>query len=142
MDYLLQVFKALAHDRRLRIIELLSERHELTIEVLSSELKIPFASCCRNLKILERVYIVKSRRAGGYVFYSLNKPDDHIYNRHILDMVLLRKKKLSEKSLFILFFDCANSLAQKFEGEEKSLEYSKSVILKNLCFIFIALIIL
>ena len=44
MDYLLQVFKALAHDRRLRIIELLSERREFTIEVLSSELKIPFAS--------------------------------------------------------------------------------------------------
>ncbi len=50
MDYLLQVFKALAHDRRLGIIGLLLERRELTIEALSSELKMPFASCCRELK--------------------------------------------------------------------------------------------
>jgi predicted transcriptional regulator len=66
VDYLLQVFKALANDRRLQTIELLLDRGDLPIEGIASRLKIPLATCCRNLKVLERTYLVSSRRRKGY----------------------------------------------------------------------------
>ena len=93
MDYLLQLFKSLANDTRLEILKLLikSKDKEISIEDIASMLKIPFATCCRNLKIMERVYIIKSKRKNGYVFYSLNKPNKHIYNSKIIQLIKLRK---------------------------------------------------
>lgn len=96
MDYLLQVFKALANDRRLRILELLLDKGELHIENMASELKIPLATCCRNLKILEKTYIISSRRNKGHVLYKLNKPDDHIYNKRIFELIRTRRTKKNQ----------------------------------------------
>ncbi|MCX7661814.1 MAG: metalloregulator ArsR/SmtB family transcription factor [Candidatus Omnitrophica bacterium] len=97
MDYLLQIFKAVANETRVKIIELLMDNEEHKIEEIAERIKIPFATCCRNLKILERVYIVNSKRKGGYVFYSLNKPDTHIYNRRIFELINLREKNIDKK---------------------------------------------
>ena len=93
MDYLLQLFKGVANERRLKIAELLLKEGELPIEEIAEKLKIPLATCCRNLKILEKVYFVSSRRKGGYVLYRLNKPDKHIYNTKIIDMIKIRNQK-------------------------------------------------
>ncbi len=99
MDYLLQVFKALANDRRLQMIELLLDRGDLPIEGIASRLKIPLATCCRNLKVLERTYLVTSRRRRGHVFYRLNPPDGHAYNRLVLDLIKRRKRKKNRNRL-------------------------------------------
>ncbi len=93
MDYILQVFKALSHERRLKILEILLEKGELSIEEISSKLKIPTATCCRNLKILERVYLVNSKRRKDGAFYSLNLPKDHPYNKLIFQLIKLRKER-------------------------------------------------
>lgn len=93
MDYLLQIFRALAHERRLKIIELLLEKEELSIEEISSELKIPFATCCRNLKILERVYLLNSQRRRGRVYYKLNRPTEHVYNKLLIKLIKLRRER-------------------------------------------------
>jgi DNA-binding transcriptional ArsR family regulator len=69
MDYLLQIFRALGYERRLKIIELLLEKGELSIEEIASAIKIPLTTCCRNLKVLERAYLVNSRRKSGQVFF-------------------------------------------------------------------------
>ena len=97
MDYLLQLFKGVANETRLKIIELLLKGDERSIEDIANELKIPFATCCRNLKILERVYLVESKRKMGYVFYRLNKPDKHIYNKLIVELVKLRRARLRKE---------------------------------------------
>lgn len=97
MDYILQLFKAVSNDRRLKIIELLLKEGELLIENVAEKLKIPLATCCRNLKTLEKVYLVKSRRKKGYVLYRLNKPDKHIYNKLLIELIKLRGRKLSRK---------------------------------------------
>jgi DNA-binding transcriptional ArsR family regulator len=93
MDYILQIFKALANGRRLKIVELLLERGEIPIENIARELKIPLATCCRNLKILERVYLVNSKRREGLVFYSLNKPETHVYNKLLIELIRFRQKR-------------------------------------------------
>jgi len=92
MDYLLQLFKGVANDRRIKIIELLLKHGEMYIEEISSKLKIPSATCCRNLKVLERVYLVSSRRKNGRVLYKLNNPAKHPYNRLIVNLIKKRRK--------------------------------------------------
>jgi len=95
MDYLLQLFKGIGNERRMRMVELLLDKGEMYIENIASTLKIPKTTCCRNLKILERVYIVNSRRKNGRVLYHLNNPTKHLYNRSIIG--LIKKYRKSKK---------------------------------------------
>jgi len=97
MDYLLQLFKAVSNERRLKIVELLLKEGELVVEKIAQKLKIPLATCCRNLKILEKAYVVESRRKKGYALYRLNKPDKHIYNRLLIELIKLRSQRFSGK---------------------------------------------
>ena len=98
MDYLLQLFKGVANQTRIKIVELLLDNKEHTIEELSEKLRIPIATCCRNLKILEKVYLVESKRRKGFVFYRLHNPTKHIYNKLLIELINLRKKRISEKA--------------------------------------------
>ena len=93
MDYLLQLFKGVANDRRIKLIELLLDNGEMYIEDIAFTLKIPLSTCCRNLKVLERVYVVLSRRKNGRVLYQLNNPDKHPYNKLVLKLVKRSRKK-------------------------------------------------
>ncbi len=93
MDYILQLFKALANDRRLKIVELLLDKGELLIEDIAHTLKMPLATCCRNLKILEKAYIVLSRHKKGRVLYKLNQPHTHIYNKLIMKLIKLHDER-------------------------------------------------
>ena len=93
MDYLLQLFKGIANDRRIKLIELLLDKGEMYIEDIAFTLKIPLSTCCRNLKVLERVYIVLSRRKDGRVLYQLNNHTKHPYNKLILRLIKKRRKK-------------------------------------------------
>jgi DNA-binding transcriptional ArsR family regulator len=93
MDYILQVFKALANERRLKILELLIEKDNFSIDEISEKLKIPLTTTCRNLKTLERVYLVNSYRKGGNVFYILNRPKNHPYNNSIFKLIQTRQER-------------------------------------------------
>ena len=67
-------FKALADPIRLRILGLLSSREMCVCEVMVAlDLTQPTAS--HHLRILENVGLVKDRKEGKWVFYSLAKPD-------------------------------------------------------------------
>lgn len=100
MDYLFQLFKGIANERRMKLVELLLDRGEMYIEDVSFTLKIPLATCCRNLKVLERVYMVKSRRKNGRVLYQLNNPTKHPYNKPILELIKKYRKKQKHNSTF------------------------------------------
>jgi DNA-binding transcriptional ArsR family regulator len=69
-----KVFKALAEPIRLRILGLLSSREMCVCEVMVAlDLTQPTAS--HHLRILENVGLVKDRKEGKWVFYSIAKPD-------------------------------------------------------------------
>jgi len=69
-----KVFKALADPIRLRILGLLSSREMCVCEVMVAlDLTQPTAS--HHLRILENVALVKDRKEGKWVFYSISKPD-------------------------------------------------------------------
>jgi ArsR family transcriptional regulator len=65
-----KVFKALADSIRLRILGLLSSREMCVCEVMVAlHLTQPTAS--HHLRILENVGLVKDRKEGKWVFYSI-----------------------------------------------------------------------
>jgi DNA-binding transcriptional ArsR family regulator len=68
-----KVFKALADPIRLRMLGLLSSREMCVCEVMVAlDLTQPTAS--HHLRILENVGLVKDRKEGKWVFYSIAKP--------------------------------------------------------------------
>jgi DNA-binding transcriptional ArsR family regulator len=69
-----KVFKALADSIRLRILGLLSSREMCVCEVMVAlDLTQPTAS--HHLRILENVGLVKDRKEGKWVFYSIADPE-------------------------------------------------------------------
>jgi DNA-binding transcriptional ArsR family regulator len=69
-----KVLKALADAIRLRILGLLSSREMCVCEVMVAlDLTQPTAS--HHLRILENVGLVKDRKEGKWVFYSIANPE-------------------------------------------------------------------
>jgi DNA-binding transcriptional ArsR family regulator len=69
-----KVFKALADSIRLRMLGLLSSREMCVCEVMVAlDLTQPTAS--HHLRILENVGLVKDRKEGKWVFYSIANPE-------------------------------------------------------------------
>jgi len=66
-------FKALGDESRQRIIALLAVREMCVCELMSA-LKMTQPTTSHHLKILEDAEIVKSRKDGKWVFYSLTDP--------------------------------------------------------------------
>jgi len=97
MDFLTQLFKSVANERRIQMLTLLLDGNEIPIEEIASRLKIPEATCCRNLKILERVHLVRSHRRRGRVFYSLNTSRTYFYNKTIIDLLKRRKAEKTKR---------------------------------------------
>jgi len=77
MRDLIKLFKALADPTRLRIARLLMEG-ELCVCELENILEISQSSISHQLQILREAYLVKDRRMGKWVVYSL---DDNPYLR-------------------------------------------------------------
>jgi DNA-binding transcriptional ArsR family regulator len=67
-------FKALSDPIRLRILGLLSSREMCVCEVMVA-LGLTQPTASHHLRILENVALVKDRKEGKWVFYSIVKPD-------------------------------------------------------------------
>lgn len=93
MKFLTQLFKAVANERRIRILEILLKEADLPADTIGRRLKIPTATVCRNLKLLERVNLVEGRRRNVVVYYSISKDTVHIYSQQILDVIRKRMKR-------------------------------------------------
>ena len=71
MRDLLKIFKALADETRLRIFYLLMERESCVLEIKQA-MRISQTRASRNLGILHDAGLLKARREGPLVFYSLD----------------------------------------------------------------------
>ncbi len=89
MQALAETFKALADTTRVKIIFALSQQ-ELCVCDLASLLKVTKSTVSHQLRILRNMRLVKYRKEGKMVYYSLD--DDHIKNlfdeglRHVEEM--------------------------------------------------------
>ncbi|HHX03615.1 MAG TPA: winged helix-turn-helix transcriptional regulator [Tissierellia bacterium] len=76
LNQVADLFKVLGDENRLRILCLLMEKEQNVTE-LSSQLDISQPATSSHLRILKNHYVVKNRKEGREVFYSLD--DEHIY---------------------------------------------------------------
>ena len=78
-------FKALADEIRLRILKLLEVREMCVCEVMVA-LGLTQPTASHHLGILENAGLVKDRKEGKWVFYSIAKPE-LIENLHDLNIM-------------------------------------------------------
>lgn len=74
-----QLYKVLSDSTRLRILILL-KTSELNVSSISEQLNMEQSAVSHQLKLLRENHVVKSRREGKTIFYSL---DDH----HVIDLL-------------------------------------------------------
>ncbi|HET7098639.1 MAG TPA: metalloregulator ArsR/SmtB family transcription factor [Patescibacteria group bacterium] len=68
-----EIYKILANPKRLEILNIL-KNHELSVEELAKEVKIRMANLSQHLSVLRLVKLVKIRRDGQKIFYSIVDP--------------------------------------------------------------------
>lgn len=69
-----RVCKILSHPKRLEIIELLRDNKEFGVSEISKKLEITKANASQHLALMRQQNIVKTRREGIHVLYSLANP--------------------------------------------------------------------
>jgi ArsR family transcriptional regulator, lead/cadmium/zinc/bismuth-responsive transcriptional repressor len=69
------LFRAVGDEQRLRLIELLG-RGELCVSEIAENSGTKLSTLSQQLKVLRQERIVKQRREGKHIFYSL--ADDHV----------------------------------------------------------------
>ena len=97
MDYLVRIFKSVANERRVRILERLLRAKEQTLEEIVDHINIPYKTASRNLKILEKAMLVKRQMRNGRALYSLEDSPRLIFGRNILNMIKKRALKRKRK---------------------------------------------
>ncbi|MDT7652896.1 MAG: hypothetical protein QOI36_4302 [Pseudonocardiales bacterium] len=93
-----EFFKTLGHPVRIRALELLCVREHAVSELLA-EIGIEAASLSQQLAVLRRAGLVRTRREGSAVYYSLTSPriaDLMTVARSILTGVLSGQVELLE----------------------------------------------
>ena len=74
-----QLYKVLSDPSRLSILILLKNK-ELNVSAIGEELSMEQSAVSHQLKLLRENHVVKSRREGKVIYYSL---DDH----HVIDLL-------------------------------------------------------
>lgn len=65
-----ELFRTLGHPVRIRVLELLTER-DLAVHELLADIAIEASALSQQLAVLRRTGLVRQRREGGEVVYSL-----------------------------------------------------------------------
>lgn len=73
MNVLMQRLEALSDEKRLQIIQLLRQHESCCVSELLEKLGYDQLCVSHCLAILRRVGLVRDRREGKYVYYSLDK---------------------------------------------------------------------
>jgi ArsR family transcriptional regulator len=82
MEQLLQVYKALGEEMRLRMFMLLLHGELCVCDVMEI-LGEPQPKVSRHLAYLKNSGLLKSKRAGVWMHYSLKEPQDELVGAHI-----------------------------------------------------------
>lgn len=81
-----KLFKALSDETRLRILNVLSERECCVCEVMQA-LNISQSRASRNLGILEDAGLVRSRREGLWIVYSIDEQGATANSGRLIELV-------------------------------------------------------
>jgi len=82
MKELARLFKALSDETRLRILHLLTYG-ELCVCDLMEVLSLPQSTISRHMAYLKNAGLVKDRRNGVWIHYSLTEPRNNVHHLQI-----------------------------------------------------------
>ncbi|MCI6846265.1 MAG: metalloregulator ArsR/SmtB family transcription factor [Erysipelotrichaceae bacterium] len=85
---LAELFKVFGDSTRIRILLLLQEK-EASVNEIANELNMNQSAISHQLKNLKQSKLIKNRREGQTIYYSLD--DDHVYK--IIEMGLAHVKE-------------------------------------------------
>ena len=77
MSGLAELFKVLADNTRVKIVYVLS-KEELCVCDIAALLGLTMSNVSHHLRVLRTAHLVKSRREGKQIYYTLD--DDHVVN--------------------------------------------------------------
>jgi DNA-binding transcriptional ArsR family regulator len=115
------LFRALAHPVRIRVLELLSDRDHAVHELLS-EITAEPSSLSQQLAILRRTGLVRQQRARGEVVYSIVVPETRellAAARVVLRQLLADQAQL-ERALQPTMWDPASPIGDPGDPQEAS----------------------
>src|SRR3989338_4364287 len=95
MKDLAKFFKAMSDETRLRILHLLTYG-ELCVCDLMEVLSLPQSTISRHMAYLKNAGLVKDRRNGVWIHYSLSKPKNNV---HYVQMKCIRDALKEYKEL-------------------------------------------
>ena len=84
MESIAELFKGFADPTRVHILSLLQQQQELCVTDIAGKVEISKSAISHQLRILKQMHLIKFRREGKNLLYSL--ADDHV--RTILEMGL------------------------------------------------------
>jgi ArsR family transcriptional regulator len=87
MKHLVKTFKALSDETKIRILKILEERDELCVCEIMQALDISQSRASRNLGILREAGLVKDRREGTWIYYSLSPEKGAQYSQPLLQLL-------------------------------------------------------
>jgi len=79
-----RIFKALANERRLRILKILSTAGQLPVNEISNRLNLSVKSTSKHLLILERAGLLGRKQIETTVFYFMAKVTPRTFLARIL----------------------------------------------------------
>lgn len=119
-----RIGKGLSSDRRLEILDLLTQAPK-TVEEIAKETRISVANTSRHLQVLKESRLVKTQRNGNHIIYSLSSP-------LIIEMVHLLidigENELSEMRIIQDEADAADNV-KTISLDQAKKEYQKSLVL-------------
>lgn len=98
MIAIMNVFKALSDETKLRILKILQERDELCVCEIMQALDISQSRASRNLGILKNAGFVTDRREGSWIYYSLRERNMGEFARAVNDLM---KQWLNEEEIIV-----------------------------------------
>ncbi len=119
-DGLSKLLKALANPLRLEIIEMLSQG-EKSVEGITQTTNLSFANASQHLQVLKNNNIVKSRKEGHYVYYSLINDDFLSLYQHVIKYAvkeiaelekIMNRQREDNKSLNAMSIDELESMIE------------------------------
>ena len=84
MDHIAELFKGFADPTRVHILYLLAQRQELCVTEIAEAVELSQSAISHQLRMLKQMHLIKFRREGKNILYSL--ADDHVQT--ILEMGL------------------------------------------------------
>ncbi len=84
IDHLAELFKGFADPTRVHILYLLATRQELCVTDIAEAVALSQSAVSHQLRLLKQMHLIKFRREGKNILYSV--ADDHVQT--ILEMGL------------------------------------------------------